>query len=742
MSLKRAVLIGLCVLLGLQSAFAVDYEIKFKTGAILPELGVSDEFVNALLKAEKSERIYGLIQFYQIPDANLKAEALTYGVELFTYIPNMAYLASFEQDSWNFISSEKVRAVMKIPSDSKLSERIVYGDFSNAKKSVKGENYISLFVNFFPTISKQEVAETISSLGGLLGGYADTAALAIVALPERKIEALAQLDFVEWIDVATPPFTNMNDSNRAAMGVETVWAAPYSLSGVGVKVFVFDGDVVYGSHPDLSGRVTEGETGGPSYWRYHPTHVAGTIGGSGAGNSTYKGMAPSVTFYALRFDWSDPIFYNNPADTQSSYQAAVNQACDLANNSIGSNVASNGYNCSWEGDYEGSAALIDGIVKGCLGARIITFWAGGNERSTGRCGTTYRTVPPPSVAKNPIVVGALNSNDNSMTSFSSWGPTDDGRLRPDVSALGCQSSGDYGVTSTIPTSSYTAMCGTSMASPSACGVGALTLEMWRRKFGKIDPMLPSTMKAILAQTAADLGNAGPDYKFGFGLVQAQPAADLVDLMWIIQDVINSQGEVKLYPVEVTAPETLKFTLAWDDAPGAPLSAVNLVNDLDIEVIGPDGMPNYPWLLNPSSPDQSANKGPDHINNLEQVVINSAATGFYIIKIIGYAVPEAPQIFSLVGTRVGEQSCDADGDTHLRPECWGDDCDDSDPEVYPGHDEIPNNGKDDDCNPDTPDEVPDDDDTDDDDSNDDDDDDGGGDDDASGIVGAGCGGCGL
>jgi len=734
MTLKRFLLIGLSLLLGLQLAFATDYGIKFKAGTVIPNQGVSDELVSALLNAGKSDKVYGLIQFYRIPDAKLRVEAEASGVELLAYVPNLTYLASFDGDSWDFLASTEVRAAMLIPNDAKLSERITYGDFDSAKFSVKGEGYLSLFVNFFPTVSGQKVIDTIASLIGIFGGYADSAALAAVALPENKIAELANVNSVVWIDIATPPFTNMNNSNRQVMGVETVWNAPYSLSGQGVKVFIFDGDIVYGSHPDLTGRVTEGESGGYIYNRYHPTHVAGTIGGRGSVNATYKGMAPNVTYYSLRFDWSDPIFYNNPADTQSSYQAAVNWGADLANNSIGSNVASNGYNCSWEGDYEGSAALIDGIIRGNLGNPIITFWAAGNERYTGRCGSSFSTVPPPSVAKNSIAVGALNSNDSSMTDFSSWGPTDDGRLRPDVSAPGCQSNDDYGVTSTIPTNSYTAMCGTSMASPSACGVGALMLEMWRNKYGADVRMLPSTMKAVLAQTAQDLGNTGPDYKFGFGLVKAVPAADLISAMWIAQDEITETGQIKLYLVEVAKQEPLKFTLAWDDAPGTPLSNPNLVNDLDIEVMGPDGMPNYPWLLNPSNPNQQAQKGPDHVNNLEQVVIDSATTGFYLIRIIGYQVPQPPQKFSLVGTRVDPKSCDQDQDTYLRPECGGNDCDDTDAEVNPGHVEVPNNGKDDDCNPDTPDEVSDDDSTSDDDS--------GGDDDAGGAGGggAGCGGC--
>src|SRR6185295_1088189 len=128
-----------------------------------------------------------------------------------------------------------------------------------------------------------------------------------------------------------------------------------------------------------------------------------------------------------------------------------------------------------------------------------------------------------------IVVGAINSNDNSMTNFSSWGPVDDGRLRPDVVAPGCQTNGDNTVTSTAfadpnnngvldageTTNTYTGMCGTSMATPAVAGTLALVIQQWRATMGAGTRPLPHTAKALLAHTATDLGNVGPDFANGF-----------------------------------------------------------------------------------------------------------------------------------------------------------------------------------------------------------------------------------
>ena len=93
-------------------------------------------------------------------------------------------------------------------------------------------------------------------------------------------------------------------------------------------------------------------------------------------------------------------------------------------------------------------------------------------------------------------MAAVNSDDDSMTAFSSWGPTQDGRLKPDLAAPGCQVGGDGGTTSTLGTASYDARCGTSMAAPVVTGIGALAVQHYRKVFPGRPDLLPATLKAM------------------------------------------------------------------------------------------------------------------------------------------------------------------------------------------------------------------------------------------------------
>ncbi|MBZ0171187.1 MAG: S8 family serine peptidase, partial [Phycisphaerales bacterium] len=443
-------------------------------------------------------------------------------------------------------------------------------------------------------VNGEAAKHIIADSGGVIRDVVESVNTLIVEMPYRNVEALAEEGAVQWIEPPLPRFGTFNDSNRARVQANQAQAAPYNLDGSGVTAFIYDGGAARTTHNDFSGRVTniDGDA-----VHYHSTHVAGTVGGDGSVNINNRGMAPAVTMLSAGFEYdgSGTFLYTNPGDLENDYSLALGMGADVANNSIGSNIAPNGFPCAYEGDYGLCAATIDAVIGGSLGESLVIFWAAGNERGYG-CGNTYNTSPPPSNNKNAITVGALNSNDDSMTGFSSWGPADDGRMRPVVSAPGCQSGGDGGVTSTDSASdnAYTTLCGTSMASPTACGVGALVLEDFRANNpGAPDPS-NQLMKTWFCHNAADLGNAGPDNQFGYGSIRAVDTIDFVRTGNYDEGSVG-HGGIQSFTVDIEpgTPE-LRLTVAWDDVPGTPNVSPALINDLDLVVVDPSGGRHYPW----------------------------------------------------------------------------------------------------------------------------------------------------
>jgi hypothetical protein len=359
-------------------------------------------------------------------------------------------------------------------------------------------------------------------------------------------------------------------------------------------------------------------------------------------------MAPAVQIVSYGFEQEGGLeqgfLYTDPGDLEADYAAAIDlYGADLANNSIGTNTAPNGFPCEWEGDYGVTDALIDAIVRGSLGSPMRVVWAGGNERQgVARCGAAYHTVAPPANAKNHLTVGALNSDDDSVTSFTSWGPSDDGRLKPDVSAPGCQNGGDGGVTSTSSFGGYTVKCGTSMASPTVAGVAALLLERYRAEFPGEPDFRNATLRAILAHTAQDVANPGPDYQSGYGSVRAVPAVDLVTEGRFVEGEV-AQGQTYTFLVVVGEAESeLRVTAAWDDAPAVPNVDPALVNDLDLRVIDPGGNVHHPWTLDPANPATPAVRNQrDGSNNIEQVVVDDPVPGTYVVEVEGVNVAVGP-----------------------------------------------------------------------------------------------------
>jgi hypothetical protein len=501
----------------------------------------------------------------------------------------------------------------------------------------------------------------LQQLGGRVVYQLQTMKGADIELPLSAVYTLVSDDAVRWIEPPLPPFSECNDSNRALTQVDTVNASPYNLSGAGIDVMVYDGGFI-GTHTGLAGRIINGDNSGQSS---HALHVAGTIGGTGANSAgnMFRGMAPGVAhFHSYSVGgFTAGYFRHILGDTEVDYIQAFNAGAQVANNSVGSNVESNGWDCSWQGDYglfnEMFDTLIRGERNGQNGQPIRTIWAAGNERQGTRCNIEpnggnqgFYSIAPPQAGKNQISVGAVNSNNDTVASFSSWGPTDDGRLKPDFCAPGCQTNADQGVTSCSGSSGYAALCGTSMACPTTTGIAALFLQDWIAQYPERPLPMNSTIKSIFAHTAFDIDDVGPDYKTGFGSIRAPRIIDQLRSGNFIEAQV-AQGENYSFIVLVSPKDTqMKVTLAWDDFRGTANVNPNLVNDLDIVVLDPAGNRHFPWTLNPTSPDTPAVQTQEnHLDNIEQVVVNDPLPGGWVVQIRGTNVPQGPQKFTAVAS---------------------------------------------------------------------------------------------
>jgi subtilisin family serine protease len=534
-------------------------------------------------------------------------------------------------------------------------------------------------------------------------------------VPAGEIEALGNLEAVGWIDLIPPVDIDRDevDGLRKAIGLETAILLPLNLQGRGVKVGVWEAghpDIEslpgeFRGHDDFSGRVEVIEESSATP---HATAVTGTLAGDGrrsaaTGGKAYqwRGVAPGASVLYWTTMESDE-------EAAEVLDGIVSRGIQVALHPWGESVTKT--RCSLFGDYTIRAAEFDGVIAGDDPAmagegRIPVVFSAGNYQNLLECAGAggdlsiypgFRTINPPHTAKNIIVVGAVNSEGLGMTDFSSWGPTDDGRIKPDVVAPGSQADGDGGITTTAykPTDGYNAEEGTSY---SAAGVaGALAVLIGERAERGAAALPPAAWKAILIQSAVDLTSdplaeegeehtapfryPGPDYFHGYGLVWLPGAYRLSLTVFsplgpavppppfppegmegtgparLIEGTVGTGQERRYRLVRPADDPSVRVTLVWDDPPGEPSLPGALVNDLNLRVeehfIAGLVIIHLPWVLDPLRPDLPAEKGIDNQNNVEQVEIDASASLVLRVVVKGKAVSRGPQRFWIA---VGEGS---------------------------------------------------------------------------------------
>jgi len=545
--------------------------------------------------------------------------------------------------------------------------------------------------------------------------FADSVALAN-KYPIKQTLSTGKMIELQSIQNGVPIYNETDNLNAArTVSSVSVWpgAGVFSLSGKNQKVGVWDGGPPRISHQEYGGRITIKD--GNTTAAQHATHVCGTIIASGLDINAH-GMSDSATIDA--YDWTNDI---------SEISTAAANGLKLSSHSYG-NVTGwvydyrNDGKWAWLGDttksevedyrfgYYGSVTYSWDSFLNQAPNLLVCRSAGNDREDTGpgagvqhwvivnnnwKLSTKTRNkdggtlgfdcMHDASLAKNVLSVGAVNDvyygykrpSDVVMSTFSSFGPTDDGRIKPDIVANGVDLySCDY-----ISDNSYITMSGTSMATPNASGSVALLLELQQKLNNTA--LRSSTMKGLIIHTANECGaNPGPDYSFGWGLMNTFQAALVMKLNSqltdhpLIREVVLNQGSTIEVPIQTQGLEPLKATICWIDPPGViPPAVLNppnimLQNDLDIRIIGPTGTVYYPWVLNPSNPSAAATKGDNIRDNVEQVLIDNPEPGNYKIQIthkgtlvgglqnvsliIGGIVTTPPEVSTLISPANGSQ----------------------------------------------------------------------------------------
>jgi fibronectin type 3 domain-containing protein len=394
----------------------------------------------------------------------------------------------------------------------------------------------------------------------------------------------------------------------------------------------------------------------------HGSHVAGTIAGDNLANPIVHdpgdGMAPGAKLVVqdagfLTDDCGDLPGIGCPVvDLKPFFQQAYTQGARIHTNSWGDNE-----NAFVQNNYSAACQDVDEFMFSH--PDFLILFAAGNS------GPRAASVGSPSVAKNGLSVGATQRGTaaNSMARFSSCGPAADGRLKPDLTMPGqniVSARNDRNVGSN--NCSTITMSGTSMASPAAAGMAALVRQYYTDGFyplGAPDPghgFAPSAalVKATLLNSTQAMTGTGagplPDACQGWGRVLLDNALyfDGQARRLVATDdpgfPQGSAGQTRTFTVQVEPGQPLRATLVWTDFPSTPAAAVNLENDLDLEVSGPAGT----FLGNVFAAGQSTPGGSaDHINNVEQVLLDAPAPGVYTITVRAFNVPSSAQPFALV-----------------------------------------------------------------------------------------------
>ncbi len=592
---------------------------NFITGNNIERQTFKKENINAALFNNK---YYVLVQFNKLPSVAIRQKLGAAGIELHTYLPDRAFLCSINSNfDFSRAKNFDIISINTLPTFYKINDEVIAYKASANKTQAQ-----AIALTYFENLDKATVTAALKKAGAFILKQKSLAdGMVLIEYNKAVIDSVAALPFIISMEMQLLQDQLLNDTSRAAHAVTGLNAqAGKNLNGKGVTIGVGD-DADISTHIDFAGRLISRTPGPPSN---HGTHTSGTSAGAGIINPKYRGMASKATIINQYF--SDIIF-NAAAYITDYNMVATNNSYHTANNG-----------CSGERVYNSLSRYADAQMYN--NDKLQHVFASGNDgaQTCSPYPTSFGTVKSGwQCSKNILTVGALNVTNNTIASFSGRGPTQDGRIKPEITADGVS------VRSSISFNRYGYNSGTSMACPAVTGSVALMYERYRQTHTGADPK-SALIKAIACNTAEDLGNAGPDYTYGFGMLNTRRAVEAIDSSrYFLNTVAGENGSTHNITVPANTRQ-LKVMLYWNDAAASSSALPSLVNDLDLTVIEPSTTLRRPLILNSASGSVNnvAVEGSDHINNIEQVVINNPVAGVYTASVYGFNVPSGSQEYAL------------------------------------------------------------------------------------------------
>ena len=571
---------------------------------------------------------YRIVSLTEIPSNEKKKELSNNGITLLRYLPKNNYYAKVSMNS--VILDSTIIGIHEIDPSYKLTAELNGGFYPT--HSLVGRNNMKLNAMLFKGEWNEKLKETLLLLGAtsIVEHSQEYITLTFPIPSLSDLYLLNEFYFFEAVEEESTPVNQGSRTSHASNYLHGDNGTGLQFDGTGINIMMTD-DGFIGPHIDYKGRINQDYCTNcdPDPETTHGDHVAGTIMGAGNVNPSGRGMAIGSKLFV--------------ANAASGFGAFDNHV-PLLYDSDSLVLTSRSYRNGCGGSYNARSHSMDEQTR--LHPNLLHVCAAANEGEED-CG--YGVVGWGNIsdvqqaAKNTLVVGAMNKS-NVIAGFSSRGPLADGRLKPDVCGVGVS------VFSAQPENTYASWNGTSMSTPGVTGTMAQLYEAYK-SINSGDYPKSGLMKAIVMNSADDVGNDGPDFIHGYGKINGRRAYRVLEGGTYFSDSV-AQGENDSYTINVPAGiSELKIMLYWMDYEASPSSSMQLINDLNLVVTDPSMIAFNPWVLD-HTPDVSnlsalAVRIVDTLNNAEQVTIDNPEAGTYQLDIDGFSIPQGPQEYFLV-----------------------------------------------------------------------------------------------